>query len=483
MSAGLPLSRARRRHENSAPWPADGRASRAHGVAAPFHSRHALPPELAALERAGVPLPTLLDALRVAEASGVAPYDALATAAAIPEEELVLKLADALGVDALSVDDGAGSTFDADRCGFALRTGRVQTQGADGRLRLVIAARGASVAALARARRGQPRDAKIALATPRAFADWVIARTGSALAERASEGPAALSPELTVERGMPRPGAAMRAALAAGLIAMVAAAFLAPAAGIALAAVTGLLFAALNAFRLRLACTSAPPAPTGARLDDRALPIYTVLVPLCREAAVVPDLLAALERFDYPPAKLDIKLLVERNDAETLAALARRPPRAGVEVLVLPPGGPQTKPRALNAGLLAARGAYLTIYDAEDRPDPDQLRLAVAAFRAGPGKLACVQAKLAIDNLADGWLVRHFAIEYAALFDVAIPALASLGLPIPLGGTSNHFRGLMQQTHFVIRSLTASAGAFCGHGNHCASRLRPHHFRTAEEAR
>jgi cellulose synthase/poly-beta-1,6-N-acetylglucosamine synthase-like glycosyltransferase len=111
-----------------------------------------------------------------------------------------------------------------------------------------------------------------------------------------------------------------------------------------------------------------------------------------------------------------------------------------VEVLLLPPGGPKTKPRALNAGLLAARGRLLTVFDAEDRPEPGQLRLALDAVRKGPENLACVQARLAIDNLDDGWLARHFAIEYAALFDVCLPALATLGLPIALGGTSNHFR-------------------------------------------
>ncbi|QZN99146.1 glycosyltransferase [Chenggangzhangella methanolivorans] len=137
-----------------------------------------------------------------------------------------------------------------------------------------------------------------------------------------------------------------------------------------------------------------------------------------------------------------MKILVEEGDAETLAALAGRPPRAGTEVLVVPPGEPRTKPRALNAGLLCARGEFVTVYDAEDRPDPAQLRVAVHAFRRSGPELGCVQAKLAIDNIGDGWLARHFAIEYAALFYVVLPALATLRLPIPLGGTSNHFRGI-----------------------------------------
>ena len=109
-------------------------------------------------------------------------------------------------------------------------------------------------------------------------------------------------------------------------------------------------------------------------------------------------------------------------------------------MLTLPPGRPQTKPRALNAGLAGARGDLLVVFDAEDRPEPGQLRLAVDAFRGGRPDLACVQARLAIDNLDDGWLTRHFAIEYAALFDITLPALSAFGLPIALGGTSNHFR-------------------------------------------
>ena len=51
-----------------------------------------------------------------------------------------------------------------------------------------------------------------------------------------------------------------------------------------------------------------------------------------------------------------------------------------------------------------------------------------------------MQARLAIDNASDGWLSRHFAAEYAGQFDVFLPALAKLRLPLPLGGTSNHFR-------------------------------------------
>jgi cellulose synthase/poly-beta-1,6-N-acetylglucosamine synthase-like glycosyltransferase len=110
------------------------------------------------------------------------------------------------------------------------------------------------------------------------------------------------------------------------------------------------------------------------------------------------------------------------------------------EVIIAPSGGPRTKPKALNAALPFVRGKFVAVFDAEDRPEPDQLRLALEAFVAGDEKLACVQARLTIDNTADSWLTRLFTAEYAGLFDVFLPGLAALRLPLPLGGSSNHFR-------------------------------------------
>lgn len=181
-----------------------------------------------------------------------------------------------------------------------------------------------------------------------------------------------------------------------------------------------------------------PPAPAG-RPHDRDLPVYSVLVPLYREATVVPDLVDALEHLDYPAAKLDVQLLLEADDPDTIAAVEAQEKPGFIRALIVPAGGPRTKPKALNYALAHARGAYVVIYDAEDIPDPDQLRLALDAFRDHGAGLACVQARLNIHNPGASWLTRQFTLEYSALFDAILPALARLGLPVPLGGTSNHF--------------------------------------------
>jgi cellulose synthase/poly-beta-1,6-N-acetylglucosamine synthase-like glycosyltransferase len=113
---------------------------------------------------------------------------------------------------------------------------------------------------------------------------------------------------------------------------------------------------------------------------------------------------------------------------------------SSIEVIVVPHAMPKTKPKACNHGLRAARGEFLVIYDAEDRPDRDQLRKAVAAFRRLPPGIACLQAKLNYYNPYQNVLTKWFTLEYSALFDLILPGLHHLGMPIPLGGTSNHFR-------------------------------------------
>lgn len=174
-------------------------------------------------------------------------------------------------------------------------------------------------------------------------------------------------------------------------------------------------------------------------LSDDALPTYTVLVPLYKEAESVPGLLASLDAMDYPADKLDIKLLVEAGDGATRSAILAVNPDHRVHLVVVPPSTPQTKPKACNYGLAFATGRYITIFDAEDCPEPGQLRRAASLFHHYP-QVSCLQARLNYYNADESWLTRLFSLEYTLLFDYMLPALCRLQIPIPLGGTSNHLR-------------------------------------------
>jgi cellulose synthase/poly-beta-1,6-N-acetylglucosamine synthase-like glycosyltransferase len=176
-----------------------------------------------------------------------------------------------------------------------------------------------------------------------------------------------------------------------------------------------------------------PPVVSG------PLPKYTILVPVYDEPEVIGRLVDGLGALDYPPEQLDAILLVEEDDDRTIAALDRLAVPNWLRVLLVPASEPRTKPKACNYGLEFAVGELLTIYDAEDRPDPDQLLLAVAAFAAEP-QTACVQARLDFYNDRQNLLTRWFTVEYLFWFQFFLPGLAAAGRPVPLGGTSQHIR-------------------------------------------
>lgn len=185
-----------------------------------------------------------------------------------------------------------------------------------------------------------------------------------------------------------------------------------------------------------------PPKPP---VEPALLPRYSVVVALYDEAAILPQLVRRLRNIDYPAELLDGYLVLEAHDHATINAANSLSRPHWLNILVVPPGVPTTKPRALNHALAVARGELLTVYDAEDDPDPLQLREAASRFAAEDSELVCLQAPLRIRRQhkakdASPFMDRQFAAEYAGLFEVTLPAMSRLGLPFPLGGTSNHFR-------------------------------------------
>ncbi len=175
-------------------------------------------------------------------------------------------------------------------------------------------------------------------------------------------------------------------------------------------------------------------------LSDEALPVYSILLPVYKEPEVVGKLVNSLKNLDYPPQKLDVILLLEEEDKETLEAAKEAKPPGNWRFIIVPDAMPKTKPKACNYGLFFARGELLTIYDAEDIPEPDQLKKAVLGFKKHGKSCVCLQAALNYFNASENFITRMFTLEYSYWFDYLLPGLDRLKLPIPLGGTSNHFR-------------------------------------------
>jgi cellulose synthase/poly-beta-1,6-N-acetylglucosamine synthase-like glycosyltransferase len=175
-------------------------------------------------------------------------------------------------------------------------------------------------------------------------------------------------------------------------------------------------------------------------LDEDSLPVYTILLPVYKEDKLIRKLIWNLRSLDYPRGKLDVKLLIEEDDDKTLNAVRNLDFPANFETIVVPFHMPKTKPKACNYGLHFCRGEYLAIYDAEDVPDSDQLKKCVVLFRKLPPEFVVLQGALNYFNKNENMLTRMFTLEYTYWFDYMLPGLMSLDIPIPLGGTSNHFK-------------------------------------------
>lgn len=305
-------------------------------------------------------------------------------------------------------------------------------------IRWLLAPRGARIDELLTLHRsGRLERKRFAITPPDDLRDHIFRTTGASIANAAAMDLPQSQPLASAHGMRLRPGFAfvLTAVILCSLL------FTAGGLWLALSLASGVLLASAIVIRLFAAAAScdarAQPAPV---LRDRDLPVYTVIAAIYREAGVVQQLTDALKALDYPASKLDIKIALETGDEETLEALQKLDLPARFEIVIVPDGKPRMKPRALNAALALARGSLVCVFDAEDLPQPRQLRDAAEYFATAPADTACVQARLAIDNIHESWIPAQFALEYAALFDIINSGLAELRLPVPLGGTSNHIR-------------------------------------------
>lgn len=281
--------------------------------------------------------------------------------------------------------------------------------------------------------------ARFELATTHDFNRFLTEHAGDLLAQQAAEGLQRRWPELSAaSHAQERWQKFRRAAIILGIAAaIVLPSLLGEAIWSGVLTATFVVFAG---FRFLGCLVPRLPAPKRRHLPDAQLPIYTVMIALYREATSVAPLLQAIADLDYPREKLDVILVTEAEDDSTRQAIARLLPMPHVQVITVPAFGPQTKPKALNYALPFARGSFVAVFDAEDRMEPAQLRAALDAFAHHGPDIACVQASLSIDNASESLLSRMFTAEYAGQFDVLLPGLSALRLPLPLGGSSNHFR-------------------------------------------
>lgn len=404
-----------------------------------------LPLEIAFLANYGVAPAYLIAAARLAHKEGVSPDRALLASGAIEETFFYRCLARHLGVsfidEPLRLLDVAVKTYPQPH-----HAGLVAYTGPEGPAWLAAPRDKGLTTLLGNMKRGGQKT-RLAITTPSHLSRSLREAARRKIAAEASFSLLSADADLSAQSGL---NLKQQFFIGAGSFGA-ALSVLIPAfsAGYFWAVFIGLMFLAAIIFRLFVSAAAiGAPRPRREPLEDHQLPVYTVLVALYKEARIARRLVAMLDQIDYPRAKLDIKLILEEDDRETRYALESLPLSPIYEIIVAPSGEPRTKPRALNVALPLARGELIAVFDAEDAPDALQLRLAAEGFARAPSQLACLQAKLVIENVQDRWLTQLFAIEYAALFELQNVGLADLGLPFPVSGSSNHFRtSVLREIH------------------------------------
>lgn len=398
------------------------------------------------LQRLGLPHETIGKLLRLAASNGTSFQAELFASGIVGERRLCREIGRELRLPIVGQVDAGQLVMRRRERDMALRMHRglsfALVRDSGEQLRLLLSPARMELAELHRLVNTRPSlRPRLAVVVPTALRRAIVAASRHDVEERARTALYVEAPRHSARSVLVGAQGAIGGALAASL----AFAFWlnTPAAWLGLHIVFSVFFLACVALRLA-AAVSAKPLPFAPLepVSGSDLPVYTVLVALYREAEIVPQLISALSRIRWPRSKLEIKLVCEADDVETLGALSTLRLKPCVEIIEVPSGEPRTKPKALAYALPLSSGEFVTLYDAEDQPHSDQLHEAWQRFRNADEELGCIQAPLMVVPEQKKLLPILFGFEYAALFRGLLPWLSERRLILPLGGTSNHFRGL-----------------------------------------
>ncbi len=158
--------------------------------------------------------------------------------------------------------------------------------------------------------------------------------------------------------------------------------------------------------------------------SDCSLPMVTVQLPVFNERNVIERLIDATAALDWPSDQLEIQVLDDSTDdtTEVAQATAARWQAAGIDVKVVRRGDRiGFKAGALQAGMKAARGEYLAVFDADFIPPSNFLRVTMPHLLRS-ARIGMVQTRWGHLNEEHSLLTRlsavlldgHFVLEHTA---------------------------------------------------------------------
>ena len=155
----------------------------------------------------------------------------------------------------------------------------------------------------------------------------------------------------------------------------------------------------------------------GEKRNSSEYPMVSIMVPAHNESIVIRKTVLALLDFDYPKDRYEIIVINDNSSdcsADVLKEIQKKNPARKLIVIntdnIM---GGKGKSNALNIALSVAKGTVIAIYDADNTPAPDALRILVENLMKDD-KLGAVIGKFRTRNRNASLLTRFVNIETLA---------------------------------------------------------------------
>ncbi len=142
-------------------------------------------------------------------------------------------------------------------------------------------------------------------------------------------------------------------------------------------------------------------------------PSVALFIPAHNEGVVIADTLHAMSKLTYP-GELQVYVLNDNSQDETAeVAQFYSESFSNFHHIQVPAGTPKGKSRVLNYGISISESDYIAVYDADNQPEPQALKLLIEAAETTPLSAGAVGYVKNI-NESRNWLTRMITLEFSA---------------------------------------------------------------------
>jgi len=148
--------------------------------------------------------------------------------------------------------------------------------------------------------------------------------------------------------------------------------------------------------------------------EELKLVPVSIMIPAHNEGMVIDKTLDRILKLNYPHDLLEIVVVNDSSTDQTAQIVQKKAALdSRIKLLTLPGNTGHGKAYALNAGLKKCSHEIVAIYDADNHPQPDSIKILVSHLQRDKS-LAAVIGKFRTINRAKNWLTRFINIETMA---------------------------------------------------------------------